>query len=330
MIEKTVFKNEKEIIMYVKKVYGLDICSVRKIDRGSANIYSLNDDKYILKEFQSKYSKVEIDKEIATSLLVGIITDTNGFRNQSTNKETFLAAAKILDFGVNLSEIYMKVLSINTLSQFELKKIANNRLELFENGKIGDKLEKNLIRDIKIAHKYCFKCVVAHMDGENNYIGIERLKRVLVYARKYKIPLAIENINNNNSLDYIFENLEDEYLKFCFDSGHQHTFSPNRDILNEYGEKLVTLHLHDNDGTADQHTLNQFGNIDWDNLAKNLAKYNPVSLDYELLLYSMPKNITEDEALKLCYQNACELEGKIKKYKTEYLKNFYEKDVKIK
>ena len=64
MIEKTVFKNEKEIIMYVKKVYGLDICSVRKIDRGSANIYSLNDDKYILKEFQSKYSKVEIDKEI--------------------------------------------------------------------------------------------------------------------------------------------------------------------------------------------------------------------------------------------------------------------------
>ncbi len=64
MIEKTVFENQKEIIMYVSKVYGLDIYNVRKIDRGSANIYSLNDDTYILKEFQSKYSKVEIDKEI--------------------------------------------------------------------------------------------------------------------------------------------------------------------------------------------------------------------------------------------------------------------------
>lgn len=64
MIEKTVFEKEEEIISYVKKVYDLDIYNVRKINRGSANIYSLNDDKYILKEFQSKYSKVEINKEI--------------------------------------------------------------------------------------------------------------------------------------------------------------------------------------------------------------------------------------------------------------------------
>lgn len=64
MIEKTVFENKEEIITYVKKVYGLEIDHVKKIDRGSANIYSLNDNKYILKEFQSKYSKVEIDKEI--------------------------------------------------------------------------------------------------------------------------------------------------------------------------------------------------------------------------------------------------------------------------
>ena len=62
MIEKTVFENEEEIISYVKKVYDLDIYNVSKINRGSANIYSLNDDKYILKEFQSKYSKIEIDK----------------------------------------------------------------------------------------------------------------------------------------------------------------------------------------------------------------------------------------------------------------------------
>ncbi len=80
---------------------------------------------------------IDIDKEIATSLLVGIITDTNGFRNQSTNKETFVEVANILDLDVNLSDIYRKVLSTNTLAQFELKKIANNRLEFFEGGKIA-------------------------------------------------------------------------------------------------------------------------------------------------------------------------------------------------
>ena len=84
-----------------------------------------------------KKLNINIDKEIATSLLVGIITDTNGFRNQSTNKETFIDVANILDLGVNLSEIYMKVLSFNTMAQFKLKKIANNRLEFFENGKIA-------------------------------------------------------------------------------------------------------------------------------------------------------------------------------------------------
>lgn len=65
MIEKTVFDNFEEIIKFVKEVYGLEIINVKKINRGSANIYSLNNDEYILKEFQKRYTKEEIDKEVA-------------------------------------------------------------------------------------------------------------------------------------------------------------------------------------------------------------------------------------------------------------------------
>ena len=65
MIEETIFENFEEIINFVKEAYGLEITDVKKVDRGSANIYSLNNDKYILKEFQSRYTKEEIDKEIA-------------------------------------------------------------------------------------------------------------------------------------------------------------------------------------------------------------------------------------------------------------------------
>lgn len=64
MIEKTVFENLEEIINFVKEIYGIKITNVKKIDKGSANIYSLNNDKYILKEFQSKYTQKEIKKEI--------------------------------------------------------------------------------------------------------------------------------------------------------------------------------------------------------------------------------------------------------------------------
>ena len=62
-MEETVF-TEKKIIEVVKKKYNIDIHQVEKLNRGSANLYSLNDNKYILKEFQSKYTRTEIEKEI--------------------------------------------------------------------------------------------------------------------------------------------------------------------------------------------------------------------------------------------------------------------------
>ena len=63
MIEETVFTSEK-IIEVVKKNYNIDIQQVEKLNRGCANLYSLNKNQYILKEFQTKYTKEEIDKEI--------------------------------------------------------------------------------------------------------------------------------------------------------------------------------------------------------------------------------------------------------------------------
>lgn len=54
---------KENIINIIKEKYNIDINNIEKINRGSANIYLL-DNKYILKEFQSKYTKEEIDKEI--------------------------------------------------------------------------------------------------------------------------------------------------------------------------------------------------------------------------------------------------------------------------
>ena len=65
MLEETVFINNEEIITFVKDIYGLDITNIERINRGSANLYSLNNDLYVLKEFQSDYSEKEIINEIA-------------------------------------------------------------------------------------------------------------------------------------------------------------------------------------------------------------------------------------------------------------------------
>lgn len=83
------------------------------------------------------YFNMEINKNIGTCLLVGIITDTGGFKYQGVTAETFEFVAELLNKGVNVSNTYRKVLQVKTKSAFELSRIANNRLEFFEDGKIA-------------------------------------------------------------------------------------------------------------------------------------------------------------------------------------------------
>ena len=80
---------------------------------------------------------IEITKDIGTCLLTGIITDTGGFQYQSVKAETFEFAAELLSKGVNVSDIYKKVLQTISVQKFELRKIAMNRIELIEDGKIA-------------------------------------------------------------------------------------------------------------------------------------------------------------------------------------------------
>lgn len=80
---------------------------------------------------------IKINKEIGECLLTGIITDTGGFKYQGVSSETFQFVAWLMQSGVNVSNVYKKALQIKTKSSFELEKIAMNRLEFLEDGKIA-------------------------------------------------------------------------------------------------------------------------------------------------------------------------------------------------
>ena len=80
---------------------------------------------------------VEIDNEIGTCLLTGILTDTGGFKYPATSAETFEFTAELLRKGVKVSDIYKRLLQTISKKSFELRKVAINRLELLENGKIA-------------------------------------------------------------------------------------------------------------------------------------------------------------------------------------------------
>ena len=84
-----------------------------------------------------EYFGFEITKDIATCIITGIITDTGGFAYSGVTAETFEFAASLLKRGVNVSDVYKRVLQTTTKPCFELTRIALNRLEFLENGKIS-------------------------------------------------------------------------------------------------------------------------------------------------------------------------------------------------
>jgi len=84
-----------------------------------------------------EYLGVEIDKNIGTCIATGIITDTGGFKYNTVTAETFEFIAELLNKGINISDTYRKALQIVSKKKFEITKIAVNRLEFLENGKIA-------------------------------------------------------------------------------------------------------------------------------------------------------------------------------------------------
>ena len=68
MVEKTEF-TEETIKTEVEKHYGMKVDDIKVVNGGSANIYKLTSDKgekYILKEFQSKFRGKTILKDFGS------------------------------------------------------------------------------------------------------------------------------------------------------------------------------------------------------------------------------------------------------------------------
>ena len=84
-----------------------------------------------------EYFRIDITIEIGTCILTGIITDTGGFKYSGVTAETFEFVASLLTKGINVSKIYKRVLQTRTKANFELNRIAADRLEFFEDGKIA-------------------------------------------------------------------------------------------------------------------------------------------------------------------------------------------------
>ena len=83
------------------------------------------------------YFNINVTQEIGTCILTGIITDTGGLRYEGVTAETFRFVAELCEKGVKVSKVYEKVFASKSRAKFELHRIALNRLEFLENGRIA-------------------------------------------------------------------------------------------------------------------------------------------------------------------------------------------------
>lgn len=146
---------------------------------------------------------------------------------------------------------------------------------------LGEEYVEKTKKGILAAAKNKIKSVVFHISSKNNppifnELGIKRIREILDLAEKVDVNFAVENLRRLDYLDYVFNNLDSPKLKFCFDSGHANAFTKNIETFafDKYKDKLICVHLHDNDGSYDSHLIPFMGNIDWVKLANNLKKIN--------------------------------------------------------
>lgn len=120
-------------------------------------------------------------------------------------------------------------------------------------------------RTIEVSHilgaKYCVLHPSSDCSIKENATRFKLLKEV---AHENDIILAIENMPSStlfgkpeNFLELLKE-IDDEHFAFCLDIGHaeiDYTGSSAVDFINKMGDKLVCLHIHDNDKGNDLHQL---------------------------------------------------------------------------
>ncbi len=193
---------------------------------------------------------------------------------------------------------------------------------LWSESERSDKYINWIIEEIYFAQNYGIKNVVAHITGGNNppqmnEVGLNNILRILNVCEALDINFCMENTRRTDYIQYVFDNLKSDNLKFCFDSGHANAFTQNLETFPWHlmGNKLQCVHLHDNDGISDQHLQPFAGNINWDKLINIIYKYSPeIQLTLEVRCSIEQKSMfTEREYLELCYNSLTNIENLILK-----------------
>lgn len=146
--------------------------------------------------------------------------------------------------------------------------------DIWSEDESGDKWLDFLITCAKEQGALGVPTMVVHLSSKQtpppiNGRGISRLRRLCAEAKEAGVSIAFENLRRTEYLDYVLGVIPD--AGFCFDCGHELLYNHGTGVLEKHGERLLCVHLHDNNGDRDSHLPPFDGSIDWGVLAKRLS-----------------------------------------------------------
>lgn len=169
-----------------------------------------------------------------------------------------------------------KKLGLNIIfAHLGYRKINSIWEDTIEGEELVDRYKKNI--------KECKECgistVVMHLTTKKNppmynEIGLNRMRKIVEYAKELGVKIALENTRIPGYLEYVLGNIKDENLGICFDIGHYHTHFNDEFDFEFFKDRIFEVHLHDNDKTGDLHLLPFDGTIDWKNTIEKLKQNN--------------------------------------------------------
>lgn len=158
---------------------------------------------------------------------------------------------------------------------------------IWEEGEIGDKEVERYKKDIKDCHENGIPMVVMHLTSKKiapmyGEIGLNRIRKIVEYAKKLNMKVAFENTKIKGYLEYVLDKIKDDNVGICFDAGHYHVHFDDEFNFELFKNRIFAVHLHDNDKSDDLHLLPFDGTINWEYVINKLKECNyngPITME---------------------------------------------------
>jgi len=142
-------------------------------------------------------------------------------------------------------------------------------------------------------------------EGRRRWAQVLRsLDALAPYARRHSVRIAVENMPADDfaGLRWLFARYDPDYLGLCYDSGHGNMGGEGLAHLEAVKDRLLSIHLHDNDGSGDLHQVPLDGTTEWPRLAGILATSSYmkcVSMEATMGSY---ENVEEETFLRRAFE----------------------------